>query len=310
MPTSNGLGFHARAVDIASTPAPPPTPLASADDVVQRVPAALLTGWNVAMTLFHAALAAVTLSIGRLDLQVSVYRTGLTFSCTDPDDCSKGWTLDPVYLPAGTLYFTWLVASFFLLSAFFHLLNATVLRSYYLQSLANCSTPTRWIEYFFSAPVMIVIISYSLGERNRSVLLAQAILIAITMPFGYWTEREGRPRSADEWTKPLSERIFPWIIGHVPQTIAWVLIFMQFYDLIGSDNRTPAFVHAILWVELVLFFSFGGASFLSQWYPPRYFYLGELAFQVLSLVSKGLLGILLIANVLMLSSFDDIYNEP
>lgn len=46
---------------------------------------------------------------------------------------------------------------------------------------------------------------------------------------------------------------------------------------------------------------------MSQWYAPKYFYRGEVAFQVLSLVSKGLLGLVLITNVLMLSSFDDLY---
>jgi hypothetical protein len=69
-------------------------------------------------------------------------------------------------------------------------------------------------------------------------------------------------------------------------------------------------VHAILWAELVLFFSFGLASLWSQIQPPKRFYQGELMFQVLSLVSKGLLGSLLIANVLMLSRFDDLYNDP
>ena len=42
--------------------------------------------------------------------------------------------------------------------------------------------------------------------------------------------------------------------------------------------------------------------------PPRHFYRGELAFQVLSLTAKGLLGGLLLGNVLMLSAFEELYD--
>ena len=83
---------------------------------------------------------------------------------------------------------------------------------------------------------------------------------------------------------------------------------MQFYDgNIDPTDSVPWWVHLILWVELALFFSFGAAAALAQWSTPDRFYRGELLFQVLSLVSKGLLGILLLSNVLMLSRFEDIY---
>ena len=126
------------------------------------------------------------------------------------------------------------------------------------------------------------------------------------MPYGYWVEQIARPASADAWTRPLGARLLPWFVGHVPQVAAWVLVLLQFYDG-GASARAPGFVHAILWAQLALFFSFGGASLLSQALPPRHFYRGELLFQALSLVSKGLLGGLLIANVLMLSSFEEAF---
>ena len=64
------------------------------------------------------------------------------------------WRLGPAYAAAGTLPFTWLVGLFFGLSALFHLLNATLLRGYYLRNLADCLSPTRYLEYTFSAAVM------------------------------------------------------------------------------------------------------------------------------------------------------------
>jgi len=277
------------------------------------VPRTTLRAWNVAMFLFHSALAAATLAVGNRSLTVPIYKTALVFSFLDEPasadaDGERGWVITPEYVEQGSLPFTWLVAVFFLLSAAFHLLNATLLWGYYVRQLEACLTPTRWVEYTLSAPVMIVLISYSLGVRGRDVLLANFVLVATTMPFGYWTELVARPRSADEWQRPLRERLLPWAIGHLPQTTAWFLILLNFYDgQSGSSERAPWFVHLILWGELLLFYSFGFAALLSQVYAPRLFWRGELAFQVLSLVSKGLLGMVLLANVAMLSRFDDLY---
>ena len=218
--------------------------------------------------------------------------------------------MEPIYVDAGTLPYTVIVALFFALSCLFHALNATVLRPFYLSQLERCYTPTRWVEYFFSAPLMIVAIGYALGIRDRSLLWTIATLVAITMPFGYWVEVVARPCPClDAWTQPLSIRLFPWIVGHVPQLVAWLVIILQFYDGADPDDKAPDFVHVILWSELVLFFSFGLASLWSQLTTPRYFYQGELLFQFLSLASKGLLGGLLLSNVLMLSRFEDLYGD-
>lgn len=294
------------AVTTTITPAPP-----ERRTVRQTIPRVSLTMWNAVLALFHAALAALTLSLGNRDLEVDVYKSGIDFRYVNESMSGEGqpWELIPVFIPSGTLAFTWWVASFFILSSFFHLMNCTLLRSYYLGCLELCYTPTRWIEYFFSASVMIVIIAYSLGIRDRDTLISVAALVATTMTFGYWVEIVGRPASADEWAYRLRSRLLPWVLGHIPQTVAWGLIILRFYDgSLTNEDRAPAFVHVILWLEFVLFFSFGAASLASQLYPPRLFYRGEIVFQVLSLVSKGSLGILLIANVLMLSRFEDIYD--
>lgn len=278
-----------------------------------EVPAGQLTAWNGAMFLFHTLLATATLVVGNHDLTVPLFKTRIDFRFLNETEPSSGdarpWEIVPVYEESVSLPFTWLVAVFFILSATFHLLNATALRSFYLNSLERCYSPTRWIEYTLSAPVMIVLISYTLGIRNQEVLFAQFVLVMITMPFGYWVEVVSRPRNQDEWMGSLMYRLYPWFIGHIPQIAAWFLIIATFYDGMDQVDRAPWFVHLILWTELVLFFSFGAASVLSQWYAPRFFYRGEILFQVLSLVSKGLLGLILLTNVLMLSRFDDLYDD-
>lgn len=290
-------------------------------DVIIPFPKATLRAWNMLMFLFHTTLAAVTLALGNPDLQVPIYRTSLSFdilingsyvpvnetrnATSDPD----AFRLLPYYEESGSLALVNLTAAFFVLSAAFHLLNATLLWSFYERMLERCYTPTRWIEYTLSAPIMFVLIAYGLGMRARGEFIASIALIASTMFFGFWVEREGRPLSAAEWSRPFAVRIFPFVLGHVPQIAAWLIVILQFYDSGWQSDRVPWFVHVILWAELVLFFSFGIASFLSQYNRPGLFYWGEIAFQILSLVSKGLLGILLLTNILMLQRFDDIFQD-
>jgi hypothetical protein len=309
MPGSSSLGFM--------TTQRPPTPAVVAVEVEKEeceapcieVPRGALLAWNAAMSLFHATLCAVTLVAGNRELSVPLYKTVIDFVVRDPAlGNDAGWDLVPAYRESGALALTWLVAAFFFISSLFHFLNATLLRAYYLRELAQCRTPTRWIEYFFSAALMMALIAYTLGVRERGVLLSATVLVATTMPFGYWTEAIARPASPDEWTEPFAYRIVPWVIGHVPQVTAWFLVVLQFYDGVADTNDVvPWFVHLILWGELLLFFSFGFVQLYAQAMPPKFYYRGELAFQTLSLVSKGLLGLLLLTNVLMLSRFEEIY---
>ena len=267
------------------------------------IPERFIIRFNLAMFVFHTTLLVTTLSVGRWDLNVPVYKTKLELVRYNVTD---SFELIPRYEEDGYLALTLLTALFFALSAVAHLANATVARKFYLEELRNCRTPTRWIEYFFSAPVMILIIAYSLGVRNRSELVAIAALVAITMPFGYWTEVIARPKSLEQWTEPLYVRLYPFFLGNVPQSVAWALIFVQFYD--GAElSKVPWFVFIILWVEFLLFSSFGIAAVVAQIGPPKRFYLGEVLFQSLSLISKGTLGGVLITNVLFLSRFDDIF---
>lgn len=273
----------------------------------QLVPARTLTRWNAALAVMHAGLAAVTLAAGKRDLQVPVYKTVLRFVERAPP--GVGWDLFPDYRRDGSLPFTALVAVFFGVSSVAHLLNATLLRDVYLRELARCRTPLRWIEYFFSAGVMMLLIAYTLGIRERWLLLTLAALVSTTMPFGYWVEVVARPASQRAWATPLRQRLLPWALGNVPQAVAWTVVVAQFYTgAATAADRAPAFVHAILWTELALFVSFGFVSLWTQLAPPRRFYQGEIAFQVLSLASKGLLGGILLANVLMLSRFEDVYD--
>ena len=301
-----------------SVPSPPPQKIM--EDIVVPFPERTLRLWNLSMFLFHSTLATVIIALGNPDLTVPVFRTSLSFevlingtyeavtSANKPNN-TQAFRLWPYYEERSDFRLVPLTATFFILSAVFHLLNATMLWRFYKYMLQRCYTPTRWIEYVLSAPIMFILIAYGLGMRGRGEFIAGVALTATTMFFGFWVEREGRPASTSQWTRPFLFRIYPWFLGHVPQAAAWLILVLQFYDNGWDIDRVPDFVHAILWGELVLFFSFGAASFLSQIRSPSKFYQGEILFQVLSLVSKGLLGALLISNILMLQRFDEIYED-
>jgi hypothetical protein len=237
--------------------------------------------------------------------------TGLEFPTAPERNNSGPPQLIPEYEDLETgLPLTILTAVFFILSAVAHLGNATLWRSFYLSELSECRAPTRFIEYFFSAAIMVVLLAWITAVREIMLITAIAALIATTMPYGFWTEQIARPKSLDEWTLPLRSRLVPYILGHFPQVAAWAIILVSFYDE-PEDNleRTPEFVYYIIWGELVFFFSFGAVQLFQQIYAPKYYVRGELAYQVLSLAAKGVLGGILLANVLLLSRIDELFDD-
>ena len=128
------------------------------------------------------------------------------------------------------------------------------------------------------------------------------------MSFGLLTEMYAVPASREAWTTGFATRMAPHLMGYVPQVGTWLILAAGFYDENNVDGRaTPWFVHLILWTELTFFFSFGIVQAVQQARAPSQYWQGELMYQVLSLVSKGTLGIIVLANVLMLSSFEEAF---
>lgn len=271
------------------------------------VPSRALLMWNAAMATFHTALFVTTIAYGNRSLRAPVYMTELNFTTTNSSDPTvPNMLLIPEYKEVGYLPLTWLVGTFFLVSAFFHAGNATLWRRFYEYELSCCRSSSRWIEYFFSASIMILLISYATGIREYTLLIAVMALIATTMPFGWLTELGAEAASLTEWKKPFIIRASPHLIGYIPQTAAWLVILLNYYD--ETEDKPPAWVSAVIWAQLALFFAFGIVQVVQQCSQPQAFYMGEIAYQVLSLAAKGTLGGLLLFNVLALGTFDEIYN--
>lgn len=257
-----------------------------------------LTACNLLLACFHALLGITTLAVGDVEQTRPLYRVQLR---TAPNTT---WLAPHSLVERGGLNLTAMTASFFLLSAFFHAGNALLWRARYLRAVQWCFTPSRWIEYTFSAGLMSVLIAFPSGVVLLDVIVCLFALTSVTMFFGYLAELVGRPSSPRIWSRPLRERLQPHLLGYVPQLVVWGIILAQFYtsvsDAAASDvsRGMPAFVYAIVWGELCLFWSFGFVQLFVICMPPVVYPYGELLYQLLSLVSKGLLGILLLSNTL------------
>jgi hypothetical protein len=282
---------------------------------------------NIMMFLFHTSFAAVTLVLGKISLNVPIYRITLTPNITISNlENYNNFTVSQItnkfpnwedqineFLKVSTekqnftLPMTWLVATFFFLSAFFHIGNSVLWWKYYISYMEEQQSPFRWMEYTLSASVMILIVSYGAGVRIDVDLFMLFVLIATTMFFGHLTEViNKRSTTEDKWTLPLGQRLTPHLMGYLPQISAWVVIV---YTFTSNSGDAPDFVTAIIWTELALFFSFGFVQLTVILRPPSKYVQGEVAYQVLSLLSKGLLGVIMMVNVIFLGSWTCIVDE-
>jgi hypothetical protein len=130
------------------------------------------------------------------------------------------------------------------------------------------------------------------------------------MFFGHLTEELSRPESPTTWKQPLPTRLQAHVLGYIPMLAAWFVIVttfigastLEFKDEDNNVRKMPDFVYAIVATQAVLFWSFSFVQLVVVIREPQHYAIGELAYQVLSLVSKGLLGIMIIANVLVLGN--------
>ena len=275
---------------------------------------------NAAMATFHLIFFITTLAIGDIQLNVDLFNIKLNANTnlstipdfrTNNETIPEGFSLnflqpeternDEVSLPI-----TWLTSLFFLLSCIFHFGNTVLWYNAYNYYLSIQRSPFRWIEYTFSAPTMILTVAYSAGIVVATELFMIFILIACTMFFGHMTELISTKDKDDKWTLPFSQRIIPHVLGYVPQISAWFVIISTF---IQNSEGAPDFVTAIIIIEIILFFSFGFVQLAVLARPPSKYIQGEIAYQILSLISKGLLGIILFTNVIFLSNWQCIVEE-
>lgn len=230
-----------------------------------------LRKWNLGLTLLHLAQAVLVILLAG-DFAITV-----TSSFPDGPPGSAAVAPEALFdVPIGLA-----TALFLGLAALDHLVTGTVLRGVYEQDLRRGINRLRWVEYSFSATLMVVLISFYSGITGISAVIAIAGANVGMILFG-WMQEMMNPPGREATT------MLPFWFGTVVGLTPWIAIVV---NIAGSDT-VPGFVYGIVVAQFVLFFSFG----LNQWLQYRQmgrwadYAHGEKTYLVLSLVAKSVLA--------------------
>jgi hypothetical protein len=153
---------------------------------------------------------------------------------------------------------------------------------WYKRSLLRHRNYGRWIEYFFSSSIMIVLISQIVGIADIAALLAIFGINACMILFGALQEKYEEP-GKPSWV--------PFWFGSFAGIIPWAAIAV--YTVApGLDVAPPAFVYGIV-ASLFVFFNCFAINMVLQYKkvgPWRDYLFGEKVYIILSLTAKALLA--------------------
>jgi len=175
----------------------------------------------------------------------------------------------------------WGVAIFLFLSAFFHVLLASVAAGPYRSQLSRGQNQFRWIEYALSSSVMIVLIAMLTGISDVAALIALFGVNAGMIFFGSAQERYERPGGS----------LWPFWMGTILGLVPWLAIGIYLISP-GSDAQPPGFVYGIFGSLFLFFNSFALTQWLQYKRIGRWknYLAGERTYIVLSLLAKSALA--------------------
>lgn len=230
-----------------------------------------LRRWNLGLTVLHVAQAVAVL----------VLANGFAITVTSSFPTGPPGTAPPAPEPLFDIPIGAAVAVFLGLAALDHLCAATLARRAYEADLRRGINRFRWVEYSFSATLMIVLIASYSGITEVAALVGIAGANVAMILFGWLQERMNPP---DRSSTSMLAFWFGCVAGIAP----WIAIAVNIF---GADT-VPGFVYGIFVAQLLFFSSFG----LNQWLqyrevgPWSAYAFGEKAYLVLSLVAKSVLA--------------------
>ena len=154
--------------------------------------------------------------------------------------------------------------------------------SWYKRNLLQDRNYGRWIEYFFSSSIMIVLISQLTGISDIAALLAIAGINGCMILFGLLMEKYERPGKAS-W--------LPFWFGSFAGILPWIAIVTYVWAP-GLNVSPPGFVYGII-ASLFVFFNCFAVNMVLQYKkvgPWRDYLFGEKVYIILSLTAKALLA--------------------
>jgi len=230
-----------------------------------------LRRWNLGLTILHAAQAVLVL--------VLASNFAITITSTFPEGPPGTRLTTPQSffdLRIGAA-----IALFLGLAAVDHLVTATVARGRYEADLHRGINRFRWVEYSFSATLMIILIASYSGITDITGVVAIAGANVGMILFG-WLQEQMNPPGRTTTT------MLPFWFGSLVGLAPWIAIIIN----IAGSKTVPGFVYGIVVAQAVFFFSFA----LNQWLQYKgvgkwtdYVY-GEKVYLVLSLVAKSVLA--------------------
>ncbi len=177
-----------------------------------------------------------------------------------------------------------LIAVFLFICAAAHFSVATIFNKQYNAHLAKGINIARWVEYSFSASIMIVAIALLVGIYDLMSLLMLFGLVAIMNLLGWVMEVHNQTTKKTSWLS--------YWIGCLAGAIPWVVIAFVLWLGANNGSEAPAFVYGIF-VSIFLFFNCFALNMVLQYKkvgPWKNYLYGELTYIILSLVAKSLLA--------------------
>lgn len=242
-----------------------------------------LRKWNIAAGILHLiSLSAILVLSNNFSLPVTA-----TYMSGPP-----GTTFaEPVTLFNSNV--SYVIASFFALSAFFHfLVSSKIFFKRYIKGLGRHKNIFRWVEYSLSSSIMIYVIAQLCGISEYSALLAIVGTNVSMILFGWLQE---------EYVEPGSGQWLPFIFGCIAGAVPWIIILLQLLSPGGSSQASaPGFVYGIV-ISLFTFFNCFALVQYKQYRAKGKWtnYLrGERAYILLSFTAKSVLAWQIFAGTL------------
>jgi hypothetical protein len=239
--------------------------------------------WNIAVGIVLAA-QAVLIAVLTNDFSLPVTATFM--------EGPPGST--PSLHHLFNLYTGWGVFAFLAISAISLLLIASPpIFPWYKHNLLQSRNYGRWIEYFFSSSIMIVLICQITGIGDIGALIAIFGINACMILFGALQEK---------YEKPGKPSWIPFWFGSFAGIIPWIAIAI-YTAAPGVKASPPGFVYGII-ASLFVFFNCFAVNMVLQYKkvgPWRDYLYGERVYILLSLTAKALLAWQVFFPVLSLS---------
>jgi hypothetical protein len=239
--------------------------------------------WNIAVGIVLAVQAALMAVLtNNFALPVTA-----TFMTGPPGAAAELQHLFDI--PTGWGVFTFLAISAL---ALFIIASPPVFR-WYKNNLLQKRNYGRWIEYFFSSSIMIVLISQITGISDIAALISIFSINACMILFGALQEKYEQP-GKPSW--------LPFWFGSFAGIIPWVAIVIYVWAP-GLTLSPPGFVYGII-ISLFIFFNCFALNMVLQYKqagPWRDYLFGEKVYIILSLTAKALLAWQVFFPVLMSS---------